>query len=67
VPLEKRPFNSVKDLMSKTGDFWLNFALPKLERDFEGVYRGLAMANGRNPYIEAVNENLVTIAARAAA
>ena len=67
VPTDHRPFHSVKELMSKTGDFWRNFALPKLERDFEGVYQGLTMPDGQNPYIEAVNENLVTIAARAAA
>ena len=66
VPLEQRPFRSVKDLMSKTAGFWNNFALPKLEREYEGVYRCLALADGSNPYLRAVEQNLVAIAALAA-
>ena len=65
VPLEKRPFRSVKDLMGKTTGFWNNFALPKLEKEYEGVYRCLSLADGSNPYIRAVEQNLVTISARA--
>jgi len=65
VPPDQRPFKSVKDLMAKTSGFWKNFALPKLEREYEGVYRSLAMPDGSNPYVEAVDRNLAIISERA--
>ncbi len=63
VPAEKRMFRSAKELMAKTGGFWTHFALPKLEKDFEGVYRLLEMPDGGNPYIDAVGINLARIEA----
>lgn len=66
VPFETRPFRSAKELMAKTTGFWKGFALPKLETDFEGVYRVLVQPDGRNPYLDAVETNLVRIAALAA-
>ncbi len=66
VPFEKRLFRSAKDLMAKTTGFWRGFALPKLEGDYEGVYRLLALPDGSNPYIDAVEANLVRIAEFAA-
>lgn len=62
VPADKRMFKSARDLMSKTGGFWKFFALPKLEGDYEGVYRLLSRPDGTNPYLEAVESNLVRIA-----
>ena len=35
-------FSSAEELMSKTPAFWENFARPRLERDFRGLYRFLA-------------------------
>lgn len=67
VPFEKRPFRSARELMEKTTGFWRQFALPKLERDYNGVYRVLAQADGSNPYIEAVEANLARITAMAKA
>ncbi len=65
VPPEQRPFKSAKDLMAKTTGFWNGFAMPKLEREYEGVYRWLALPDGGNPYLRAVEQNLAAIAARA--
>jgi hypothetical protein len=65
VPFEKRPFRSANELMAKTAAFWNGFALPKLESDYQGVYRVLAEPDGRNAYVEAVEANLVRIAALA--
>ncbi|MDF3057481.1 MAG: hypothetical protein K0R17_1696 [Rariglobus sp.] len=62
VPFESRPFRSAKDLMAKTTAFWHGFALPKLDRDYQGVYRLLTQPDGSNPYLEAVEANLVRIA-----
>lgn len=61
VPAEKRLFKSAQELMAKTRGFWSFFALPKLEKDYEGVYRLLAHSDGRNPYLESVNLNLTKI------
>lgn len=66
VPSEKRMFKSAKDLMAKTGGFWTHFALPKLEKDYEAVYRLLAGPGGDNPYVASVEANLVRIAGMAA-
>lgn len=61
VPFESRMFRSPADLMAKTNGFWNNFALPKLEKDYAGVYRMLTLPEGNNPYIEAVEANLARI------
>jgi hypothetical protein len=65
VPADKRMFKSAKDLMSKTGGFWKFFALPKLERDYEGVYRVLGGPDEVNPYVKSVEVNLERIATMA--
>jgi hypothetical protein len=61
VPFEQRPFRSAKELMAKTTAFWEGFALPKLDREYQGVYRVLALEDGHNPYLEAVAANLARI------
>lgn len=66
VPADKRMFKSAKDLMSKTGGFWNFFALPKLEKEYEAVYRLLAGPGGENPYLASVETNLARIAELAA-
>lgn len=66
VPAEKRLFRTAKELMAKTSGFWNFFALPKLEKDYEGVYRWLTKPDGRNPYTEAVTVNLARIEKMAA-
>jgi hypothetical protein len=67
VPAEQRPFRSAHELRLKTAGFWTAFVLPLLENDYEGVYRQLALPNGTNPYLEAVERNLAVIATQAAA
>ena len=66
VPFENRLFRSPADLMAKTNGFWNNFALPKLEKDYAGVYRVLTLPDGSNPYIDAVETNLARIEEMAA-
>lgn len=67
VPFENRPFRSAKELMAKTNGFWRDFALPKLDRDYQSLYRFLAGPDGYNPYLAAVEANLARIAALAEA
>jgi hypothetical protein len=60
VPLEKRVFRSVSDLVAKTPRFWERFVLPRISDDYRGVYRFLAepYPGGPNAYVEAVERNL---------
>jgi len=63
---ELRMFDSAADLVNRTPEFWRNFVLPKLERDFRGVYRYLAdpFPDGPNPYIVAIERNMEIIQAK---
>jgi len=69
VPRERRTFKSETDLICRTPAFWLHFVKPKLENDFQAVYRFLARPcpSGANDYILAVEANIAKIAGRAAA
>ncbi len=53
-------FASARDLMEKTPVFWSRYVLPKIEKDFLGLYRYLArpLPDGPNVYIEAIEANL---------
>jgi hypothetical protein len=68
VPMQRRAFKSAADLINRTPLFWKKFVLPKLESDFQAVYRFLArpFPNGPNPYLVAVERNLATIQRRIA-
>lgn len=69
VPPARRLYKSPEELIARTPQFWRNFVRPKLETDFQGVYRFLARPypEGPNPYIEAVERNIDVVASRTAA
>jgi hypothetical protein len=69
VPAERRAFASEADLVARTPAFWHKFVKPKLEGDFEAVYRFLARPplSGSNDYMAAIEANFSKIAARNAA
>ncbi len=60
TPQEKRLFHSSEEMIGKTPGFWRHMVLPKLNNECMGLYHFLAepWPNGRNPYIEAVEENI---------
>jgi hypothetical protein len=62
-------FASADDLMRKTPVFWDNYVLPRLERDFLGLYRFLntPYPSGPNPYLRRVEANMKQIKQRLAA
>lgn len=68
LPPARRAFKSATDLIERTPMFWQKFVLRKLESDFQAVYRFLARPypHGSNPYLEAVERNMITIRNRAA-
>lgn len=69
LPASRRAFKSKEELAERTPLFWKKFVLPKLESDFQAVYRFLSRPypQGPNPYIQAVEKNIATIKRRNAA
>jgi hypothetical protein len=69
VPTERRMFKSECDLVLRTPAFWRNFVRPKLEKDFDSVYRYLARPVGStsNAYMDAIEANFAKIEQRIAA
>lgn len=69
LPRERRAFQSAQQLMERTPAFWEKFVLPKLESDYQAVYRFLARPypHGANPYLDAVNRNIAEIKRRVGA
>lgn len=66
VPPERRIFKSEEDLVRRTPDFWLQIVKPKLDNDFQSVYRYLErpLLSGRNAYMEAIDANFALIRSR---
>jgi hypothetical protein len=53
-------FKGVDDLIRRTPAFWSDFVLPKLERDFRGLYRFLndPYPDGPNEYVRRIEANM---------
>lgn len=64
LPPAQRIFKSAAQLVAGTGGFWQTVVLPKLQNDFQGVYRFFNRPDGTNPYIDAIENNLAVIASR---
>jgi hypothetical protein len=69
LPSERRTFASAEELIERTPVFWREVVLPKLEVDFQAVYRFLARPypHGPNPYLQAVERNIAEVQRRLAA
>jgi hypothetical protein len=63
LPPSRRAFKSAGELIERTPIFWKKFVQPKLESDFQAVYRFLARPypHGPNPYLRAVEKNIEKI------
>lgn len=66
TPKNRRAFVSARDLIRRTPAFWSKVVLPKLENDFQAVYRFLARPwpHGPNAYLDGVERNLALIQRR---
>lgn len=66
IPMSERAFKSAEELVTLTPVFWRKVVVPKLEHDFEGVYRYLSdpYPDGKNAYIDAVAANIALIEER---
>ena len=54
-------FSSAAELRRKTPAFWEGYVLPKIEKDFLGLYRFLNDAEGRNLYVEHIEANIARL------
>jgi hypothetical protein len=61
VPADKRPYHGVRELFLKTPDFWVKFVRPMLESEADGVFHYLSNTGQPNPYLDAVEANMVEI------
>jgi len=68
LPPSRRAFKTIDELIERTPIFWKKFVQPKLESDFQAVYRFLARPypHGPNPYLVAIEKNIEKIKQRAA-
>jgi hypothetical protein len=66
LPPSRRAFKSAEELIERTPLFWKKFVQPKLESDFQALYRFLARPypHGPNSYLLAVEENIEKIKRR---
>ncbi len=57
-------FSSAEDLMRRTPEFWQRFVLPRLEREFGGLYRFLNQPypDGPNEYLRDIEANMRRVA-----
>ena len=61
VPMEKRPYHNLRQLLEKTPGFWSNLVRPMLDFEAGGVYRYLSTAGQPNSYLLAVEANLAEV------
>lgn len=63
TPQSERRFKTADDMIRMTPSFWENIVLPKLDGEFQGVYRylGAPYTDGPNLYLEAIEANLAKI------
>jgi hypothetical protein len=64
TPPEKRPYHSLREMLEKTPGFWTNYVRPMLDFEAAGVHRYLTTAGQPNPYLQAVEANLVEVRRR---
>ena len=60
-------FKSAQELINSTPGFWAGYVVPKINRDFESLYRYLELESGRNPYLDRIQTNLDRLARSKAA
>lgn len=61
VPMEKRPYHTLQQLLEKSTGFWTNYVRPMLDFEAGGVHRYLTTAGQPNPYLQAVEANLAEL------
>lgn len=63
TPPAERSYRTAQELIRHTPIFWETFVRPRLETDFQAVYRFLARPglDGVNPYLSAVEQNIEKI------
>jgi hypothetical protein len=68
APLSTRNFKSAAELIERTPEFWRSFVKRRLETDFQSLFHFLAhpYPNGRNEYLDAVEQNIAEIERRIA-
>jgi hypothetical protein len=66
LPWFEAEYRDTEELMRKTPDFWHAYVLPKLELEFDGLYRFLndPYPGGPNEYIQRIQSNMERLRTR---
>jgi hypothetical protein len=64
VPPEKRSYRQLDEMLANTPGFWENYVRPLLDFEAGGVHRYLTTAGQPNPYLQAVEANIVEVRRR---
>lgn len=64
IPLEKRPYKDLQELLEKSPGFWYHYVQPLLENEAGGAYHYLSVGDRPNRYIHAVEENMTKLKSR---
>ncbi len=66
IPMEDRPYSSLRELLENTPGFWHGYVRPLLDGKMGGAYNYLSPPGAPNPYIDAVEANLEELERRLA-
>lgn len=64
IPVEERPYKSLRELLEKSPGFWYDYVRPLLDNEAGGAYRYLAVGDQPNCYLDAVEANMVSLKGR---
>lgn len=58
IPIEKRPYKDLQELLEKSPGFWYHHVQPLLENEAGGAYHYLSAGDQPNRYLDAVEANM---------
>jgi hypothetical protein len=64
IPIEKRPYKSLQELLEKSPGFWYHYVQPLLENEAGGACHYLAVGDQPNRYLNAVEANMAKLKSR---
>ncbi|MGJ8644948.1 MAG: hypothetical protein ACSHX9_16205 [Luteolibacter sp.] len=64
IPLEDRPYQSLRELLEKSPGFWYSYVQPLLRNEAGGVYKYLSVVGQSNIYLDAVEANMEELGRR---
>jgi hypothetical protein len=64
IPIERRPYKDLQELLEKSPGFWYHFVQPILENEAGGACHYLSVGDQPNRYLDAVEANMAKLKSR---